>query len=120
MKVSTGGRLSDLIEEGVGIAEHYPPQWAAPFQFLAEYLRFHAQACPRYLDIDAGRSSLVAQQYRQANEPLVADCANLRGLTVCHRVNQRADAAHDEIDKLDPLVGIIQWAFVLYHRVFEM
>ena len=101
MEVIAGGRLCDLVEQRMRVAQHHRSHRGAARQFGAEQRGRHAQALARHLDIDAGRCAVVAEQQRQADDALVSDRADLGRRAVAHGVDEEPDPGFDEVDEIE-------------------
>src|SRR6266568_5621610 len=120
MEMTARRGLSHLIEKCVSIMERDCSQRPASVHLGLEDSRTYPQCGPGYLHVNVGRRKPIAEQNGQPDDALVADGSHLGRLAVRHRVDQRRDAALDEIHELDGLVRSIKGTAVLQRHGLEV
>ena len=80
MVMGAGGRLRDLVEEGVSVVKHRPALVSGFASIASQKLPdFILEADPGNLHIDARRRPFVAEHHRQAHDAFVANGAHFGG-----------------------------------------
>ncbi len=113
-------RLRDLIEKGMGVTEQRLPQALALLDGRREKLRFHSQAKPGDLHVDAVGSPVIAEQHRKTDKSFASDGADFGGGALSHRMHERANTGREKVNVLNWMVRLIKDPFVVKLNGFEM
>jgi len=92
----------------------------AVFEFGSQNVGGEPQSGAGDLNVRTGRSKAVPKNYWKAHDPYVADCTNLGGWAVGHRINERSHPVDREIDGCDRFVRFVQRLPVLQDYRFEV
>src|SRR6185312_6935914 len=120
MEIYACRRLCHLVKEGMCVVQHDRTRSGVDLQLFAQNVRIQPQARAGDLNICAGRSMTVSEDYRKANNPFVTNSANLCSRAVCHCADERGDALDWEIDERDILIRFVKGLAVLERHRFEV
>jgi len=101
-------RLRNLREEGLHVQQHQAAQEVRAAKLFTQCGCAHAISEARALHLDARRHGFAASQNRHAGHAFTADCCDLYGTAVFHRMQQGDDGGGGEIHVMNTLSRIAQ------------
>src|SRR5690242_21397476 len=109
MPAVAGGRLSKLLDRGLGVAERQPEEraWLSKLAAKQPY-RHPLRAAGDLTERAIGRRA-APQERRQSHQPFVADRRRLDDRAVVEDGDKRHDAALDEVDVIDFRILLVQY-----------
>ena len=100
VKAVADGRLGDLGDESLGIAEEDVLEWTASCELIPQHARLHPEGSTGYLHDRPVGGGIAAQEQGHTDDSIAARQPHLGSRTVFHGVEQRHDRRRREVHVL--------------------